>query len=38
MFEQVLNYIPEGAELKAKLYDTTRAQLLRAMPSLKERA
>ena len=27
-----------GAEIKAKLNDTTRAQLLRAMPSLKERA
>jgi glutamyl-tRNA synthetase len=38
MFEQVLDYVPEGAELKAKLNDTTRAQLLRAMPSLKERA
>ena len=38
MFESVLDYVPEGAELKAKLNDTTRAQLLRAMPSLKERA
>ena len=38
MFEQVLDYVPDGAELKAKLNDTTRAQLLRAMPSLKERA
>src|SRR4029078_13478243 len=38
MFEQVLDYVPNGAELKAKLNDTTRAQLLRAMPSLKERA
>src|SRR2546425_1876063 len=37
-FESVLDYVPEGAELKAKLDDTTRAQLLRAMPSLKERA
>ncbi|QPF82022.1 glutamate--tRNA ligase [Bradyrhizobium genosp. L] len=37
-FESVLDYIPEGAALKAKLNDTTRAQLLRAMPSLKERA
>jgi glutamyl-tRNA synthetase len=38
MFEQVLDYVPDGAELKKKLNDTTRAQLLRAMPSLKERA
>src|SRR5207249_10701543 len=37
-FESVLDYVPEGAELKAKLNDITRAQLLRAMPSLKERA
>src|SRR2546429_6980338 len=37
-FESVLDYVPEGAELKAKLNDTTRGQLLRAMPSLKERA
>src|SRR5437773_3776287 len=38
IFEQVLDYVPNGAELKAKLNDTTRAQLLQAMPSLKERA
>jgi glutamyl-tRNA synthetase len=38
MFEDVLNYVPGGAELKAKLNETTRAQLLRAMPGLKERA
>ena len=38
MFEDVLDYVPEGAALKAKLDDTTRAQLLQAMPSLKERA
>ncbi|MBA2402715.1 MAG: glutamate--tRNA ligase [Bradyrhizobium sp.] len=38
MFEQLLDYVPDGAELKAKLNDITRAQLLRAMPSLKERA
>jgi glutamyl-tRNA synthetase len=38
MFEDVLNYVPEGADLKAKFNDTTRAQLLQAMPSLKERA
>ena len=37
-FESVLDYVPEGAELKPKLNDTTRGQLLRAMPSLKERA
>src|SRR5207237_2127993 len=37
-FEKVLDYVPDGADLKAKLNDTTRAQLLRAMPSLKERA
>ena len=34
----MLDYVPDGAELKAKLNDTTRAQLLQAMPSLKERA
>ena len=38
MFEGVLDYVPGGTELKAKLNDTTRAQLLQAMPSLKERA
>jgi glutamyl-tRNA synthetase len=38
MFEDVLNYVPDRAGLKAKLNDTTRAQLLQAMPSLKERA
>ena len=38
MFEGVLDYVPGGAELKPKLNDTTRAQLLQAMPSLKERA
>jgi len=37
-FEDVLDYIPHGAALKAKLNPTTRAQLLMAMPSLKERA
>src|SRR6201995_2350293 len=37
-FEDVLNYVPDRAEIKAKLNDTTRGQLLRAMPSLKERA
>jgi glutamyl-tRNA synthetase len=38
MFENLLNYIPAGPALQAKLNDTTRAQLLKAMPSLKERA
>jgi glutamyl-tRNA synthetase len=38
MFEDVLDYIPNGSLLQAKLNDTTRAQLLQAMPSLKERA
>jgi glutamyl-tRNA synthetase len=38
MFEDVLSYVPDGAEIKAKLNDTTRAQLLRAMPDLKQRA
>src|SRR5260370_1157486 len=38
MFEGALDYVPGGPDLKAKLNDTTRAQLLQAMPSLKERA
>jgi glutamyl-tRNA synthetase len=38
MFEDVLDYVPDGAALKAKLNATTRAQLLQAMPHLKERA
>jgi len=38
MFEDVLDYVPDGSDLKAKLNDRTRAQLLQAMPSLKERA
>jgi glutamyl-tRNA synthetase len=37
-FEALLDYVPAYADLKAKLNDTTRDQLLRAMPSLKERA
>ncbi|MBN9039944.1 MAG: glutamate--tRNA ligase [Rhizobiales bacterium 62-47] len=37
-FENMIRYLPEKAELAAKLNDTTRAQLLRAMPGLKERA
>src|SRR6202022_2020676 len=36
--ERVLDYVPDGAEVKAKLNDKTRAQLLQAMPHLKERA
>ena len=37
-FEDVLQFVPDGAAIKAKLNDTTRAQLLQAMPGLKERA
>jgi glutamyl-tRNA synthetase len=37
-FESVLDYVPNGTALKAKLNPATRAQLLAAMPSLKERA
>ena len=37
-FEDVLQFMPDGAAIKAKLNDTTRAQLLQAMPGLKERA
>ena len=38
LFEDVLDYVEGGAALKAKLNETSRAQLLQAMPSLKERA
>lgn len=38
MFEDVLDHVPGRSDLKAKLNDTTRTQLLKAMPSLKERA
>ena len=38
LFAGVLDYVPNGAALKAELNDTTRAQLLEAMPHLKERA
>ncbi|MDB5656167.1 MAG: glutamate--tRNA ligase [Tardiphaga sp.] len=38
MFEDVLDYVPNGGDVKAKLNDTSRAQLLQAMPQLKERA
>ncbi len=37
-FESVLDYIPNGGELKAKINPETRMQLLRAMPGIKERA
>jgi glutamyl-tRNA synthetase len=37
-FEGVLDYVPGGAAVKAKLNETRRAQLLKAMSSLKERA
>jgi len=37
-FEAVLDYVPNGAAMKAELTPATRAQLLQAMPSLKERA
>src|SRR6266700_4234852 len=36
--ERVLPHVPNGSDLKARLNDTTRAQLRQAMPSLKERA
>jgi len=38
MFEGVLDHVENGSELKAKLNSSTRAQLLQAMPNLKERA
>jgi len=38
MFEGVLDYVPNGSDLKPRLNERTRAQLLQAMPSLKERA
>ncbi|RXH12866.1 glutamate--tRNA ligase [Bradyrhizobium guangzhouense] len=39
MFEDVLDHVvPARDEIKVKLNDTTRAQLLKAMPALKERA
>ncbi|UTD28958.1 glutamate--tRNA ligase [Bradyrhizobium sp. WD16] len=37
-FEDVLNYIPQGPAIKARLTPTLRAQLREAMPGLKERA
>ena len=38
MFEDVLDHVPGRTALKGKLNDTSRAQLLKAMSSLKERA
>jgi len=38
LFEDFLGHTADGATLKAKLNPATRAQLLQAMPSLKERA
>ncbi len=38
MLEDLLRYLPHGAEIAARLDDTIRAQLLQAMPGLKERA
>ena len=38
MFEDVLDYVPNGGDVKARLTDKSRAQLLQAMPQLKERA
>jgi glutamyl-tRNA synthetase len=37
-FEDVVQFLPQGPAIQAKLNDTTRAQLLQAMPGLKERA
>ncbi len=37
-FEDVLQFLPGGEAIQAKLNDQTRAQLLQAMPGLKERA
>ncbi len=37
-FEDVLQFIPRGADIRNKLNEATRAQLLAAMPGLKERA
>ncbi|HLX18235.1 MAG TPA: glutamate--tRNA ligase [Bradyrhizobium sp.] len=38
MFEGMLDHVANGPDLKKKLNETTRVQLLQAMPSLKERA
>src|SRR6186713_284236 len=37
-FEDVLKFAPNGSEIQNRLNDRTRAQLLQAMPGLKERA
>jgi len=36
--ENILKYIPNGSAIQNKLNDVTRAQLLKAMPGLKDRA
>lgn len=38
LFEDVLHHVPNGTVVLKKLNETTRAQLLQAMPGLKERA
>jgi glutamyl-tRNA synthetase len=38
LLEDLLHYIPQGPAIAARLNDTTRAQLVQAMPGLKERA
>jgi glutamyl-tRNA synthetase len=38
LFADVLKYLPEKADIAAKLNEAAREQLLRAMPGLKERA
>ncbi|MGO3933579.1 glutamate--tRNA ligase [Rhodopseudomonas pseudopalustris] len=38
LLEDLLHYVPQGPAIAARLTDTTRAQLLQAMPGLKERA
>src|SRR5438128_2199000 len=37
-FEDVLKFAPNGSDIQNRLNDNTRAQLLQAMPGLKERA
>ncbi|WP_322517051.1 glutamate--tRNA ligase [Rhodopseudomonas palustris] len=38
LLTDLLHYVPQGPAIAAKLTDTTRAQLVQAMPGLKERA
>ncbi|MFC0243150.1 glutamate--tRNA ligase [Rhodopseudomonas telluris] len=38
LLEDLLHYIPQGSTIAARINETTRAQLLQAMPGLKERA